>query len=93
MATRDSSYWFWTILGSVAAFYITRGCNRQNTTPSAPTYAPCNYVTGYDSLGRICGGRSAEVRPGGALGGNGFYIDPLGRPRLYGSCNDDYDGC
>jgi hypothetical protein len=82
------------VIGLILGHLLVRSCTQQNNVaPSVPAYAPCNYATGYDSLGRICGGRSAEVRPGGALGGNGSYIDPFGRPRIYGSCNDDYDGC
>lgn len=66
---------------------------RQRERLDSSPAAPCDYSTGYDSLGRRCGGRSAEVIPGGRLGGTGFYVDPYGRPRLHGSCNDIYDDC
>lgn len=52
---------------------------------------PCDYSTGRDSMGRACGGRAAEVIPGGRLGGYGSYVDPEGRRRLWGACNDPLD--
>ncbi|MFM7086696.1 MAG: hypothetical protein ACKOXO_06885 [Cyanobium sp.] len=42
-------------------------------------------------MGRACGGRAAEVIPGGRLGGYGSYVDPEGRQRLWGACNDPLD--
>jgi hypothetical protein len=58
--------------------------------PSTPS-APCDYASGYDSLGRRCGGRAAEIIPGGELGGNGMYYDSNGNLRLRGPCNDPFD--
>lgn len=51
----------------------------------------CDYSWQTDSAGRRCGGRAANVRPGGRLGGSGHYNDSLGRPRIYGRGNDIYD--
>lgn len=52
---------------------------------------PCDDSTGRDSMSRACGGRAAEVIPGGRLGGNGSYVDPEGHQRLRGACNDPLD--
>jgi hypothetical protein len=68
--------------------------NRQsspNSVKESQNEYPCDYATGMDSAGRVCGGRSAEVIPGGRLGGTGEYIDPDGKPRVMGACNDAYD--
>ena len=51
----------------------------------------CDYSWQTDSRGRKCGGRAANVRPGGRLGGDGRYQDSYNRPRLYGPNNDPYD--
>ncbi len=51
----------------------------------------CDYSWQTDSLGKRCGGRAADVRPGGRLGGDGRYQDSYNRPRLYGPNNDPYD--
>lgn len=59
--------------------------------PQSYSINPCDYGAQYDALGRRCGGRSAEVRPGGRLGGDGFFVDPDGNLRMYGPCNDVYD--
>ncbi len=57
-----------------------------------PTFAGnCDYSWQRDSAGRRCGGRAANVRPGGRLGGTGHYIDSYERPRIYGRDNDPYD--
>jgi hypothetical protein len=53
--------------------------------------APCDYSSGLDALGRRCGGRAAEVIPGGALGGSGLYEDSDGNLRRRGPCNDAHD--
>lgn len=59
---------------------------------TVPVYAGnCDYSWQYDSAGRRCGGRAANVRPGGHLGGNGIYTDSYGRQRKYGPNNDLYD--
>ena len=59
--------------------------------PASPEQYPCDYASGRDSLGRACGGRSAEVIPDGRLGGSGVYQDYQGRLRMYGACNDIFD--
>ena len=51
----------------------------------------CDYSWQRDSAGRKCGGRAAEVIPGGRLGGDGRYTDSYGRNRIYGRGNDIYD--
>lgn len=51
----------------------------------------CDYSWQRDSRGRRCGGRAANVIPGGRFGGDGRYIDPQGRERQYGRDNDPYD--
>lgn len=51
----------------------------------------CDYSWQTDSAGRKCGGRAANVRPGGRLGGDGIYTDSYGRKRIYGTDNDIYD--
>lgn len=51
----------------------------------------CDYSWQRDSAGRRCGGRAANVIPGGRLGGTGHYYDSYGRPRIYGKNNDIYD--
>ena len=61
---------------------------------SIPIYSfsgNCDYDWQYDSAGRSCGGRAANVREGGRLGGDGRYTDSFGRLRLYGKSNDPYD--
>ena len=67
---------------------MTVGTAAIATTASA---GPGDYSWQRDSLGRRIGGRAAEVRPGGRLGGDGRYNDSYGRPRLYGRNNDPYD--
>ncbi len=51
----------------------------------------CDYSWQTDSAGRSCGGRAANVRPGGKLGGDGRYRDSYQRQRIYGPNNDIYD--
>lgn len=51
----------------------------------------CDYSWQYDSKERRCGGRAADVRHRGKLGGDGRYKDSYERDRLYGPNNDIYD--
>lgn len=60
-------------------------------TPQATFAGNCDYSWQTDSAGRRCGGRAANVRPGGKLGGDGIYKDSNGNQRLYGPNNDPYD--
>ena len=59
--------------------------------PSFSFAGNCDYSWQIDSAGRKCGGRAANVRPGGKLGGDGKYKDSYGRDRIYGRGNDPYD--
>lgn len=91
-------FMFAVFISIIIGASILRSCSSLirgsgQSAPSSVPVAPCDYSSGYDSLGRRCGGRGAEVIPGGRLGGTGVYVDPYGRLRIYGPCNDDYDGC
>jgi hypothetical protein len=45
----------------------------------------CNYSWQRASDGSLCGGRAAEARPGGALGGGGGFYAPNSRSPNAGS--------
>ena len=60
-------------------------------SPFATIAGNCDYSWQRDSAGRRCGGRSAEVIPGGRLGGDGRYTDSYERNRIWGKNNDPYD--
>jgi len=78
--------------------FMIRSCNNARMAPQLPqgliqpgNEYPCDLATGVDSLGRRCGGRAAEVIPGGRLGGTGLYQDSQGNLRQIGECNDMFD--
>lgn len=77
------------MLKNILLFFITLALLL--TAPIGVFAGNCDYSWQTDSAGRRCGGRAADVRPGGKLGGDGRYTDSYGRKRLYGKDNDPYD--
>ena len=53
-----------------------------------PAQAGCDYAWQTDSIDPRCGGRGANIIPGGHLGEDARYTDSRGRQRLYGKNND-----